>query len=486
MKVFFFEPYALAIPHYETALELMQLHVNSNDDVNLFYCNADLNFCEANHHHSLPTCLQCISRRKNGIKAISGADKIRKRNFIKLSAEEEKIVKTWNRTFKDIHELKGYRYENIDLGMAVASSLISYHRNPEPDMIVAANFTNRIFKAALKVYFSFKRLLQEERPDIVYLFNGRFSNIRPVVRLCELNSINYKIHERGANKNKYSLSENHLPHDFNEFQKSIEEHWSADSKNVGIKIAETFYHDRKAGKEQGWYSFVVSQTEKQLPENWNSARRNIVIFNSSEDEFAAIGDTKKMRLFSNQLEGVRHIANLIKDHKEACVYVRLHPNLKGIDDPTVAEIFKIQSDNFHVIEPSSTISSYQLIDSSDLVVTFGSTVGIEATFWGKPSVLLGDALYQGLGSTYNPVSNEELSSLLLSENNPKPKLGAYKYGYYVSSYGIGFNFYVADGLFKGQFKGNKIQPAPWIKKYLKRKALLPIVNFISKLHADKY
>lgn len=485
MKVIFFEPYALAVPHFETGLELLQSHIDKNDDVSLYYCSADLNFCEANYQHSLLTCLHCISRRRNGIKTITDHGKIKKGNFINLSGAEKNLISNWSVLFKNINELKTYTFEGIDIGMAVASSLISFHRNPEPDLTRDAYLINRMFKASLKVYFSFKRLLQLERPDLVYLFNGRFSNIRPVVRLCELNNINYKIHERGSNKTKYSLHENHLPHDFNEFQKLVEEHWNSSAEDDRFGTTETFYQDRRAGKEQAWHSFVSSQKERELPENWDPAKRNIVIFNSSEDEFAAIGDTLKMRLFRTQLEGIGFIADLMRGSKVISVYVRMHPNLKGVNNSTVTDIYKIKSDNFHVIEPASTISSYQLIDSSDIIVTFGSTVGIEGTFWNKPSVLLGDAFYKDLGSTYNPATKEELTELLLNENKPKEKLGAYKYGYYINSYGIDYNLYKAEGLFAGKFKGEKIKSSPWVKRF-KRKQFLPLINFISRIHADKF
>ena len=486
MKVYFFEPYALAIPHFETALELIQNHIDSKDDVYLFHCDADLNFCEKNRDHFLPTCLQCISRRKLGVKRIDGNEKIKNSNFIDLSKPEKDLINSWNVSFKDIYELKAYRYENTDMGMAIASSLISFLRSPEPDVTANRYLINRMFKASLKVYLSFKKLLHNEKPDLIYLFNGRYSNIRPVVRLCELYSIKYRIHERGANRTKYSLHENHLPHDFNEFKKKVDELWNTGLESERYKIAETFYQDRKAGKEQAWRSFVAAQNEKELPSNWDTAKRNIVIFNSSEDEFAAIDDSLNDRLFPSQLEGIRFMAELVRGRNDVSVYVRIHPNLKGVINSTVTSIYNIKADNFHVIEPASTISSYQLIDCSSLVVTFGSTVGVEATFWDKPSILLGDSFYKDLGATYNPGTKEELSELLLNERTPKEKLGAYKYGYYLQSFGIDFNLYESEGLFKGRFKGQKINPSRWIQRFLKRRQIEPLIKYISRIHADRF
>lgn len=485
MKVLFFEPYALALPHFETALELMQLHLDRGNDVSLFYCNADLNFCEANSQHYLPQCLDCISRRKNGLKLINGAEKIKKLNFLELTQEEKRLINNWNLTFSDIHELKAYKFEQMDLGMAVASSLISFYRDPEPDVKASQEMINRMFKASLKVYLSFKKILQHEKPDQVYLFNGRFSNIRPVVRLCEQHQINYVIHERGASKAKYSLWDDHLPHDFLNFQKLAEKQWNEADAKERVEVADKFYRDRKVGKEQSWFSFVKNQQAEKLPETWNANKRNIVIFNSSEDEFAAIGDSLKRTLFNKQLDGIRYIAELMKEEKDIDVYVRIHPNLSNVTNSSVSDIYKIKTPNLHIIEPGSSISSYKLMDSCDVVVTFGSTAGVEATYWDKPSILLGDSFYNTMNAAYIPQTHEALNELLRHETKPKEKIGAYIYGFYIATYGYEFRFYQPEALFEGKFKGTRIRPDKPFKRILSSRYLQPFIGYISKKHAAK-
>ena len=56
-----------------------------------------------------------------------------------------------------------------------------------------------------------------------------------------------------------------------------------------------------------------------------------MIFNSSEDEFTAIGgEYDEKKVFDSQYEGVAHIANLLKDRKDVNVYLRIHPNLANV------------------------------------------------------------------------------------------------------------------------------------------------------------
>ena len=48
-----------------------------------------------------------------------------------------------------------------------------------------------------------------------------------------------------------------------------------------------------------------------------------------------------------------------------------------------------------VVGPGDDVDTYQLIQVSDLILTFGSTVGVEAIAMGKPSIIIGKALYSG-------------------------------------------------------------------------------------------
>jgi hypothetical protein len=86
--------------------------------------------------------------------------------------------------------------------------------------------------------------------------------------------------------------------------------------------------------------------------------------------------------------------------------------------------------NITVIPASSPISTYKLIDHCEKVIVFGSTAGIEANYWGKPVILLGGSLYHHLNVAYYPKNFIELDALLFAKLDPKPRLGALKFGFY--------------------------------------------------------
>ena len=103
--------------------------------------------------------------------------------------------------------------------------------------------------------------------------------------------------------------------------------------------------------------------------------------------------------------------------------------------------------NLEIIEPDSPIGTYNLIDNCDLVITFGSTVGIEAVYQGKPSILMGRALYEDLGGLILPKSHSELINILhnyiLTRRLPEPsnsQLAFIKYGFFQKIYGYPFEY----------------------------------------------
>ena len=79
-------------------------------------------------------------------------------------------------------------------------------------------------------------------------------------------------------------------------------------------------------------------------------------------------------------------------------YLRVHPHMKELPSST-SQLVDIQAlssrySNVCVIWPEENIDTYALIDACEKILTFGSTVGIEATYWGKPSILADYAKFE--------------------------------------------------------------------------------------------
>jgi Capsule polysaccharide biosynthesis protein len=464
-------------PHYETDLEIIQRHLDDGDEVVHLHCNTDLLACDANPHHDMAICRNCIEIRKTGISLLF--PRVPSISFLNLSQSNKRELASVQKTFATIVELKSFYIEEFDLGMAVLSSIISLTRDPEPDLSVLSDMVSRFVVAALSVYRSLQNYLDESPVDRVYVFNGRFAPFRAVLRACQSRGVPCYVHERGHDIHHYTVNKNTTTHDLAYMQQQIREQWErAASDSRRNEIAEKFYLERSKGVIQSWHSYVDRQKQGLLPASWNPVKNNIAIFNSSEDEYAATDAQWNNPLYANQLEGLQRIVQSLEaDHDDIHVYLRIHPNLNGVNNKQIRALYDLRRDFFEIIPPDDPVSTYALIKHADKVLTFGSTVGIEAVFWGTPSIHAGRSFYQDLGGTYNLGSHEELITMFKADLPPKDRTAALVYGYYLGTFGIPFKYFQAAGVKSGQFKGQTIfarqsNLALWTGRARKLRALL--------------
>ena len=451
-------------PENETDLELAQIHLDQGDNVVLSYCQADMLACDLNPSHDLIMCKTCISRRFAGLPLLS--QRISTRSFLDLSKETRAELETLRTQFDTLEALKQYRIGNFDIGYAVASSIISDDRDPKPDLAEKTGLIRDFIVSAFTVYRSVQRYLDEHPTDCVYVVNGRLAPVRAAFRACQSRNVDCYIWDFGHDLQHYDLCRNGLPHELDLIYQRIIQQWqTTPDTHRRENLAKEFYIDRTHGVIPNWYSYLTRQKEGVLPENFDSQKHNIVIFSSSEDEFEGIDEDWDKTLYSDQLEGVRLIADSFASEPAFHFFLRLHPNLRRVHNLYTNQLRALTRPNLTVIQPDDAISTYALMGAAEKVLTFGSTMGVEAAYWGKPSILAGRAWYEKLGSTYNPSSHAELIEWLKTDLPPKSKEGALKYGYFMQTYGEPYKYYRGTSPHTGAFKDTVVR-ARWPLEYL--------------------
>lgn len=447
MKILLYMPFADWIPHLATDLEIAAKHINNGDDVHIIQCSSDLASCEPNPNHYSIRCRICKSKRNKGLNIINLPQENRHELALDKFHPSLEIP-----DFHTIQDLKDFRINNIDIGMAVTSTLISMVREPYPEIQHYKQFINRNLVLSLAVYNAMEYYLEEIKPDIFYLFNGRYAALRPALRASQKRGVKTFVHERAGVLKRYSLTEDTYPHDI-EYQKSqIEQHWN-DERPIAEKedLARQWYEERRGGMDQSWHSFTKSQIKGNLPEDFNPAKRNIAIFISSQDEFESIAGWENP-LYKDQIDAINSIVHGDID-ENIRFYLRIHPNLKGLKNTQTGELSRLESPNLTVIPAGSRIDSYELMDSCEKIITFGSTMGIESVFWGKPSILVGRALYENVGGCYIPKTHDELIDTINQNLTAKSNTGALKYSYMQSIAGYPYVYYSPESVRGGKFMG---------------------------------
>ncbi|MES2394582.1 MAG: hypothetical protein V4549_01180 [Bacteroidota bacterium] len=439
-------------PHLETEMEVANKMMKEGHEVFFLICEADLKTCFLNPEHSKSICNVCQSKIKNGLKML-GIPKDKILNFQKKILKEVDCKNALN----SLESLKSFQYKDSDIGLAVASSIISACRDHRFDVNQYKKQVMVGIETAIMVHENADQILNEIKPDAVIMFNGRFIESRPVMRLCEKMNIDFYTHERGGQIDRYMFRKNSTPHSLTFVKAEIEDLWEKGSNNKE-EIGKKFFEDRRNKIIQTWHVYTEKQIEGSLPMGFDPNKRNIGIFNSSMDEYEGIADYNN-KLYKDDNEGIEKICASFIDYPEYHFYLRVHPNLKGLKNTQNKKIIEIgkRYKNITIISAEDKIDSYALMEAVEAVISFASTMGVEALYWNKPSILLGRSFYEDFEGIIVPNDHDQAIRIIKEKKNVTSPLSAIKYGYWCVTYGTKFEFFNAESLFSGNFLGKKIK-----------------------------
>lgn len=438
-------------PHFETELELMSELLTDGHAVHVLRCRGELQTCLKNPDHREGWCRICTSKIDAGLSTLPDA------NVEELRAA--KPDKRLPRVFESAEALKAFTIDGVDLGRGVYSTMCGRaKKDTHFDTRAYASMIRRELETAWSVYVGVRDTIARIKPDRVYVFNGRFATTYAAVVAAQKAGVTFFTHERGGSTDRYLLRENALPHDIEINTAEIEQVWAAGSPDKEA-VARRWFVERRNGVERSWESFTKAQTVGMLPPGFDQTRRNIAIYNSTLEEYASIRGWEHP-YYTDEVVGLaRIVGDMAKARPDTHLYLRIHPHMKGIerDDNyqlrAYAELERTAK-NLTIIWPESPVHTYELIDRSKLVLTFGSTVGAEACFWGTPSILSGRSLYEKLDCAHVTKSHDEVIRLLSTDYPPaKEQSGALKYGYWETLRGQPYRRFRPTGLYTGDWLG---------------------------------
>lgn len=393
--------------HQSVAIDLAISHLKKQDVVTILDYSNLLNRSSHKVYVSNTTkkvfpssypILQIVTRLKKEYKNIfSYADEMPLN--LSLSRKNISSKKVYDAVFKDlVSETKSY---NPDL-----NTFEDKFRKKEIDFLKLYNFLIKYV---------------DSKFDLVYTYNGRFLYERALWEACLKTKIPIKFHDRfvlGWN-DKYWIWESSV-HDtkyraevVRNFSKSSELYAKNNSKiNIRVKkwvtaredsITQPYTSNQKIGfTRPDGYKYLVS------------------FYTSSEDEL--IYSNLKSLDWPSQGKTVERLIKLFQK-KNIYFVVRVHPNLQHKSASTQiywSELKKSVSelDNVKIILPLDKVKSYDLLNSSDVVITSGSTIGLEAVLRGKPMLLLGKSLYDGLDIGVKCKNINEFKTKFLKVTSP--------------------------------------------------------------------
>ncbi len=461
MKVFFFH-IGTPTPVFETELELIRKHDKLGDQVRVLQCSGALSNCHWNQTHSAVQCAACRSTFRNGWGVLKPGKNVELSLFPSGAAAKFDFPAG----FRSVEDIKRYRHDDESIGFGVASGLISILRDHRFDTQVHRTEISRELRTSVEVYETLKRELRDFKPDRVYFFNGRIATHLPAYLLCKKMGIEFFSYEVAGKNDSYRLLQNktvHAPISAEEAAQ-LRSNWDEEHRKIG----ESVLRQRRLGRHLAKIPmFTAEQVKGLLPPGFDDGCRNIAVFNSTIDEYAGIEGWTNRIYDSDETAALGRILEAFEADDRFMFHLRVHPHMKEVAATTsqLMDIRKLSERfrNLRVIWPQDSIDSYALLDACEKTLTFGSTIGIEATYWGKPSILAGRAFYENLDCVYLPKTHEEVVALLRRDGLPPcPADSALMYFYWEVSDGIPFTWFqetgIRNGFATGTFDGVEIKP----------------------------
>lgn len=477
-------------PIFETQLELIKKHAVAGDKVLVLICDGKPENCFWNPEKLKYVCTLCNSKRKNGFDILNDYKNIDYKYLSNFKINEN------YKGIKNIEVLKNINYDNVNIGIGIASRIISLYRDHRVDLSNKIVQLNKEILSTIQVYENLKKNITEFQPDLLYIFNGRASAYLAATHLCKKLNINYFTYEVAYTPNRYLLRKDCTSHNIDAFHEEMELLWNSE-KNINKKEIESRKYFEKKRYGQNLFKverFTIDQKLGKLPSSFDNKFINIAIFNSTIDEYAAVEGWENTIYFPDETSGIKQIVDSFQNNDKFRFYLRVHPNMRKLPKTTsqLADLILLseQYTNLYIIWPEEEIDSYELMISCNKVITFTSTIGIESAYWGKPTIIAGHSLYEKLECVYRPKTHDELINLV--QNIELPPLNgelALKYAYRELNHGIDFKYFKEIGfknnLAIGKFCGIQIKPSFITRiNFYFNIALNKFISKIKKLNYD--
>ncbi len=254
-------------------------------------------------------------------------------------------------------------------------------------------------------------LIEQRRSTAAVVFNGRFLHDSAVAAAAEQAGIPVLAYDFGGNDTDYDLTIDPT-HDWSALQRRMLEMYDAWNPAERDELGSSWFEERRQHADPRNALFVESQAVGTGIDK-AEGKRLVVFFSSSGDEISEL-DLDWADYFYGQPGALMAVAEACRERDDTMLLVRTHPHKRMKPKRDVEEWHEAvaqASPDVHLDE-FSEVDSYTLMRQADVVVTYGSTTGVEAAYAKCPVVVMGPSAYDELGCATRVVTGEQLKEAL--------------------------------------------------------------------------
>ena len=287
----------------------------------------------------------------------------------------------------------------------------------------AQELTEDFAVAAEGVSSATAAIFEEFEPEVVFLLNGLFGAERQIRQLALDYGARAPTYEIAPRAGALVLSQDAAAPEYD-----VDQLWAAvkDSPLSARQRSEVtgLLEDRARGigAHESYYDRVEEDHDELRRRLGVSSRERVVsLFTNVTWDSATLGrDIGFASMFDWVEQAVRLAA-----HQEFVLVVRIHPaerrwgTREEVQEIVLSRLGELPA-NVRFIGARDALSTYALMDISDLLLTYTTTVGLEAAVRGKQVAVAGATHYRGRGFTTDISGPEDLARVLRLEPTELP------------------------------------------------------------------
>lgn len=380
-------PAPAAWPAFDTSLGIAQQLLNRGEHVKILTCSGNKTFCPANPFINKIvigklTCHLCKKVSKSKISRIKNSENLK----ISSLTEYEKITQSLDKVIFD-EDIQRMSYSTLQTSIGQTKPVGSIKHMKLFTEIILQNRRTRDIADNL--------IIQSSTDEELIIFNGRLGGFSGFVQSARVNNRNFFCFEHPDSGYGAFIIANSVVHDPVAFAEQI--YGYLDSSNHNSKTALEYGLDwlkkRKSGTSKDKNMKFSKKNTKDgifFKEDLKKYERVFSFFVSSEYENEFMSDI----IYYGYRSQISFIEDLLSKHlkNNEALIIRMHPNMINLDEAFRDEFYRVVESfnkrNVYLVKSHEKISSYKIMEISDVIFGFGSTTSIEAALMGKPVISL--------------------------------------------------------------------------------------------------
>lgn len=410
---------------YSPTIELHKSHIrkiksdNPDSRVLAIICDGKFGGCSVNPLGTPATCRFCVNRARH----VAVEEKI---NYIYLS---KFLPLNMNSSFS----------QNKHFWCGSMSSVASHTRVESTSDLNRfwRIIYKRLFRASRRTYYSVSKIIDQYKITHLFLYNGRFSCAKAAKEAARSKKINFSVYDVRRSINPYVHSNTDLHNAYECFERA-KILYSLNPEH-SREEAEMYFNSR--GKSPLFGTAYTSNMQYGDIGSIDVSKKILTIYTSSDDEYRFLGKDWGLKQKSiSQFKEISHICSSI-DCSQWHIVIRIHPNQTGVKTKSLNNIKSLgKYSHVTVCDPDSSVDTYHLLDISQLIMCFASSISLDAAYRNKTIIQIGPSPYSiiDIGHSVNDGKEAVEFVHLWGDDLPsipsKNNLNAFIYANYLLNY----------------------------------------------------